>query len=90
MGRLWPRRSGAFGELRAPAIDRGLKSELGLSKSLLPARGTRKLSKSDMMWNDACPIIRVDPQTFDVFVDDELATFEPASVLPLVQRYMLR
>jgi urease subunit alpha len=56
----------------------------------LPARGTRKLTKSDMMWNDACPNVRVDPQTFDVFVNDDLATCEPAHVLPLAQRYMLR
>jgi urease subunit alpha len=56
----------------------------------LPARGTRKLKKSDMLWNDSCPNIRVDPQTFDVFVDGELATCEPAHVLPLAQRYMLR
>ena len=69
---------------------RGLKAELGLSKSLLPARGTRKLSKSDMMWNDFCPNIRVDPQTFDVYVDGEIATCEPARELPLTQRYMLR
>ena len=64
--------------------------ELGLSKALLPAHGTRTLSKSDMMWNDACPNIQVDPQTFDVFVDDVLATCEPARELPLAQRYMLR
>jgi urease subunit alpha len=90
---------GAFGRAAAAlsacfvhplAIDRGLKTELGLAKSLLPAHGTRKLTKSDMMWNDACPNVRVDPQTFDVFVDDDLATCEPARVLPLAQRYMLR
>jgi urease subunit alpha len=56
----------------------------------LPARGTRTLTKADMLWNDACPDIRVDPQTFEVFVDGELATCEPATVLPLAQRYMLR
>jgi urease subunit alpha len=43
-----------------------------------------------MLRNDALPHIRVDPQTFDVFVDGVLATCEPASVLPLAQRYMLR
>jgi urease subunit alpha len=57
---------------------------------LLPASGTRCLSKRDMMWNEACPNMRVDPQTFDVFVDGELATCEPAQHLPLTQRYMLR
>ncbi|KQP02728.1 urease subunit alpha [Methylobacterium sp. Leaf93] len=72
------------------AIERGLRDELGLRKALLPAHGTRTLSKADMLWNDACPDIRVDPQTFDVFVDGAIATCEPAKVLPLAQRYMLR
>jgi urease subunit alpha len=61
-----------------------------LLKSLLPVRGTRKLNKQHMLHNSACPAIRVDPQTFDVFVDGQLATCEPAKVLPLAQRYMLR
>jgi urease subunit alpha len=72
------------------AIEADLGASLGMRKMLLPARGTRTLSKADMLWNDACPTIRVDPQTFDVFVDGELATCEPAKVLPLAQRYMLR
>ncbi len=72
------------------AVEADLGGALGLRKALLPARGTRRLSKADMLWNDACPHIRVDPQTFDVFVDGALATCEPATVLPLAQRYMLR
>jgi urease subunit alpha len=43
-----------------------------------------------MLHNNICPDIRVDPQTFDVFVDGKLATCEPATELPLAQRYMLR
>ena len=57
---------------------------------VLPTRGTRKLNKSHMLHNDACPNIRVDAQTFDVYVDGEIATCEPATELPLAQRYMLR
>ncbi len=72
------------------AIAGGRAAELGLRKSLLPAQGTRQLRKSDMLHNDACPDIRVDPATFEVFVDGELATCEPATELPLAQRYMLR
>ena len=68
-GRAAPALSASF--VHPLAIDRGLRTELGLSKALLPAHGTRKLSKSDMMWNDSCPNIRVDPQTFDVYVDGE-------------------
>ncbi len=72
------------------AIDAGLGAELGLRKALLPTGGTRGLRKADMLRNDACPDMRVDPQTFDVYVDGVLATCEPASELPLARRYMLR
>ncbi|MGD9738682.1 MAG: urease subunit alpha [Bauldia sp.] len=72
------------------AIEADLAGTLALSKTLLPAHGTRTLSKADMLRNDALPAITVDPATFDVFVDGALATCEPASVLPLAQRYMLR
>jgi urease subunit alpha len=90
---------GAFGEAKKSlsacfvnpaAIDDGLAGKLGLTKELLPTGGTRKLNKQHMMHNSACPKITVDPQTFDVFVDGELATCEPAEMLPLTQRYMLR
>jgi urease subunit alpha len=72
------------------AIASGVSGKLGLTKPLLPIGGTRKLNKRDMLHNTACPGIRVDPQTFEVFVDGQLATCEPAKVLPLSQRYMLR
>ena len=72
------------------AIERGLAAALDLAKPLLPARGTRKLTKADMLHNTLCPDIRVEPATFDVFVNGVLATCEPAEVLPLAQRYMLR
>ncbi len=87
-GRAAPALSSCF--VHPLAIEAGLSDQLGLSKSLLPATGTRKLKKSDMLHNDACPDIRVDPQTFDVFADGVLATCEPAKTLPLARRYMLR
>ena len=71
-------------------------STVGSSPSLdSPKRSCRRTERAsfpnrDMMWNDSCPNIRVDPQTFDVYVDGELATCEPARELPLAQRYMLR
>ena len=52
--------------------------------------GTRGLGKSDMLHNDVCPEIRVDAQTFDVYVDGELAWCEPLERVALGQRYMLR
>ncbi len=90
---------GAFGEAKQAlsanfvhprAIEAGVKSSLGLKKSVLPARNTRTLRKSDMLHNSNCPEIRVNPQTFEVFVNGKLATCEPATELPLTQRYMLR
>lgn len=72
------------------AIERDLAGHLGLAKALLPTRGTRKLNKQHMLHNDACPSIEVNPQTFDVTVDGELAICDPAKQLPLAQRYMLR
>ena len=53
-------------------------------------KGTRSLSKGHMLHNDACPKVTVNPENFEVFVDGELATCEPADKLPLTQRYMLR
>lgn len=72
------------------AIEANLQETLGLKKKLIPAVGTRKLNKSHMLYNDHCPKVTVNPQTFDVYVDGELATCEPAKTLPLTQRYMLR
>jgi urease subunit alpha len=72
------------------AAENNLADKLGIKKALLLASGTRNLKKSDMLYNGVCPEIRVDSQTFDVFVDGVLATCEPAHELPLAQRYMLR
>ena len=43
-----------------------------------------------MLHNTLCPVIRVNPQTFEVFIDGELATCEPAAELALAQSYFLR
>lgn len=80
----------SFNFVSQPAIDADVGRKLGLQKPLLPASGTRGLTKADMLHNTYCPVIRVDPQTFDVFADDQKLTCEPANTLPLTQRYMLR
>lgn len=72
------------------AIEADIAGTLDLAKTLLPAVGTRRLTKADMLHNHACPEVRVDPATFEVFVDGQLATCEPAEQLPLAQTYMLR
>ena len=90
---------GAYGEAKKNlsvnfvnqlAVSSDIKGRLGISKACLAARGTRKLNKLDMLHNSTLPQIRVNPQTFEVFVDGKLAICEPARELPLSQRYMLR
>jgi urease subunit alpha len=49
----------------------------------------RKLGKADMKLNDYAPLISVDPETYVVKADGQLLTCEPASELPLTQRYFL-
>ena len=54
-----------------------------------PVHGIRNLTKKDMKNNDETPKLDVDPQTYEVFVDGEKITSEPATELPLAQRYFL-
>ncbi len=90
---------GAFGEAKKAlsvnfvnhlAVDADTRGRLGLTKNLLPAIGTRKLTKTDMLHNSACPNITVNPQTFDVMIGGKVITCDPAKVVPLAQRYMFR
>jgi urease subunit alpha len=62
---------------------------LGLLKPLEAVRNTRQVTKRDMLHNDALPHIDVDPETYAVRADGELLVCEPASVLPMAQRYFL-
>lgn len=72
------------------ALEKDLPDRLGLRKQLLPVQGTRSLSKKDMLHNDACPEIEVDPDTFQVRVNGELASCEPVSRVPLGRLYIFR
>jgi urease subunit alpha len=71
------------------ALDAGLPGQLGLAKRCVAVSGTRKLSKRDLVHNDYLPILEVDSQTYEVRADGQLLTCEPATVLPLAQRYFL-
>ncbi|MCM8596941.1 urease subunit alpha [Accumulibacter sp.] len=62
---------------------------LGLAKPLVAVRGTRGLRKTDMVHNDATPRIEVDPETYAVRADGQLLVCEPATTLPMAQRYFL-
>jgi urease subunit alpha len=63
--------------------------KLKLAKPLVAVTNTRKIGKRDMRNNDLMPKIDVDPETYEVRADGELLTCEPASVLPMAQRYFL-
>jgi urease subunit alpha len=89
---------GAFGRARTAssvvfvskaALQSGLKQKLGVQKELVAVENTRKLSKKNMIHNDATPDIEVDPETYEVRADGKLLVCEPAKVLPMAQRYFL-
>ena len=71
------------------ARDRGIAAQLGLQKPTVAVSGTRQISKRDMKLNDYLPQMEVDPETYEVRADGELLTCEPATVLPMAQRYFL-
>ena len=71
------------------ARDRGIAAQLGLQKPTVAVSGTRQISKRDMKLNDYLPHMEVDPETYEVRADGELLTCEPATVLPMAQRYFL-
>ncbi|WP_317622383.1 urease subunit alpha [Pseudohongiella sp.] len=71
------------------ALESGMLGKLGLARKLVACRNTRTIRKQDMILNDWLPVIEVDAQTYEVRANGELLTCEPASVLPLAQRYSL-
>ncbi|WP_329459252.1 urease subunit alpha [Streptomyces sp. NBC_01497] len=71
------------------AIEAGLAERLGLDKRFAAIRGTREVTKADMRENDALPRVEVDADTFTVSIDGEPVEPEPATELPLAQRYFL-
>ncbi len=90
---------GAFGRAMAEscvtfvsgaALDGGIGHALKLNRRLVAVRDTRGgIGKTSMVNNDAMPVIEVDPETYEVRADGVLLTCEPATVLPMAQRYFL-
>jgi urease subunit alpha len=90
---------GAYGKARTSssvtfvsqaALDAGLPQKIGTAKQMLAVRNTRGgISKKSMILNDATPHVEVDPETYEVRADGILLTCEPATVLPMAQRYFL-
>ena len=71
------------------SIETGSLNNLGLEKQTMPVENTRNISKKDMIFNNFCPDISVDPETYEVKANGEILTCEPATELPLAQRYFL-
>lgn len=66
-----------------------IQRQLNLHRLIRPVKNIRNLRKTDMKNNTATPKLDVDPQTYEVFVDGEKITSEPAKELPLTQHYFL-
>jgi urease subunit alpha len=71
------------------AVEDGIASRLGLQRRVLPVKPTRDVGKAQMLNNDVCPDIEIDPETFQIEVDGELVLPSPADRLPLTQLYSL-
>lgn len=89
---------GAFGQantnsavlfISQAAAQEHLKERLGLHKQTLIVKGCRNVSKKDLVLNDATPTITVDPERYEVRVNGQHITCEPAERVPLAQRYFL-
>ena len=71
------------------SFERDIGSNLELRKKTIPIKNTRCINKSDMVYNNLCPTVEVDPETYEVKANGEILTCEPASELPMAQRYFL-
>jgi urease subunit alpha len=89
---------GAFGQamtqtsvifLSQAAVDLGVAEDLGLDRPVVGVKGCRQISKADLKLNTSTPYLEVNPETYEVRADGELLTCEPATVLPMAQRYFL-
>ncbi len=73
----------------ALSLTEGNLAQHGFTKPLLPVEGCRRLTKTDMRWNDSLPRLDVNPETYEVCIDGERVSCEAAHRLPLAQRYFL-
>ncbi len=71
------------------SLDLGVPAKLGLQRRTAAVKNTRSIGKADMVHNSGTPHIEVDPQTYEVRADGVLLTCEPATSLPLAQKYFL-
>jgi urease subunit alpha len=71
------------------ALDVDIGKSLRLNRRLVAVSNTRDIGKAAMIHNNATPVIEVDAETYEVRADGVLLTCEPATVLPMAQRYFL-
>jgi urease subunit alpha len=71
------------------SLEKNVVQQYGLKKMILPVMNCRTISKKDMIHNNATPVIDVNPETYEVKVDNQPVTCEPIAVAPLAQRYFL-
>jgi urease subunit alpha len=71
------------------ALDLGVPQKLNLQRRAVAVKNTRTIGKADMVHNSGTPKIEVDAQTYEVRADGQLLTCEPATVLPMAQKYFL-
>jgi len=71
------------------ALDQGIRDRIQLRKPAVAVSNTRQIGKADLKLNDYLPAMEVDPETYEVRADGQLLTCEPATVLPMAQRYFL-
>jgi len=86
-GRSLERSSVTFVSQAAQA--NGIGDALGLAKATVAVEGIRTVKKADMIHNSATPEVSVHPETYEVRADGEVLTCEPASELPMAQRYFM-
>ena len=72
-----------------PSIESASLDKLGIKKTLVPVSETRSISKKSMKLNDFCPKIEVNSETYEVRVNGDVITCEPAKTLPMAQRYFM-
>ena len=75
--------------LSQAAVEAGVAEAIGIQTPVAAVANCRSVTKADMLLNDALPEIEVDPETYEVRADGELLTCEPATELPMAQRYLL-
>jgi urease subunit alpha len=85
-GALW---KGSLTFVSQASLRGDIGDELGLKKRLATVQNCRSVKKADMVHNGYAPRMEIDAQTYAVRADGQLLTCEPATVLPMAQKYFL-